>query len=522
MHLSFIIKPPIFLSLGAQVTVGPDIFYGHQSAISNLSSAKGTIELPTIGLGSASFAIGLGVGTGGQGPQVGVIMNMSTSYDLFADAFEQILRQLKPLIVESMTVNSYAASSGSAMDSYASRAEYHFTRPGFLESVQALNIKIAGIPFPIGKLIAQGITDGLPLIPGTFNTLLGLGSLSDTLADETTVNGETVADRLFKYKHSVQGAESRETETGAFFATNAFLSQFEMSSMESTYWVGTQQNEELVDMDMARSLLTAGPELIKALMSSMNIALVQGKDTNPVANAAFAAILSGIQDAELLNIMYDLMYRDQKGTGSSKDRGNAVGRVELGGVIGTRNSIQKSSIATEAYDYIENDHKPFQGDSDFNYTQSGLFSIIPGVGSIMDKLFAANKPDFILDGVANTLRFTNTTFDKDVKLADVLAGASHQSDPTGLGPRGHAGRGGKEGTPDGSIWQDTQTGDINEVYTATRTVKFSNLTMGFDEFTNTSVTTGNALIQQGNEVTSANSALAAVRNTSAQVQRYVG
>lgn len=513
---------PLFLSLGAQVTLGPDIFYGHQSAISNLSSAKGSIELPTIGLGSASFAIGLGVGTGGQGPQVGVIMNMSTSYDLFADAFEQILRQLKPLIVEAMTVNSYAASSGSAMDSYASRAEYHFTRPGFLESVQALNIKIAGIPFPIGKLIVQGITKGLPLVGSLgVNELLGLGTLSDTLADETTVNGETVADRLFKYKHSVQGAESRETETGAFFATNAFLSQFEMNSMESTYWVGTQQNEELVDMDMARSLLTAGPELIKALMASMNIALVTGGDTNPVANAAFAAILSGIQDAELLNIMYDLMYRDQKGTGSSKDRGNAVGRVELG-IIGSRNSIQKSSIATEAYDYIENDHKPFQGDSDFNYTQSGLFSIIPGVGSIMDKLFAANKPDFILDGVANTLRFTNTTFDKDVKLSDVLAGASHQSDPTGLGPRGHAGRGGKEGVPDGSIWQDTPTGDINEVYTATRTVKFSNLTMGFDEFTNTSVTTGSALIKEGNEKTSADSELDANRETSAKVVRYVG
>lgn len=525
-----IVPPGIGIYLGFQATVGPDLYYGHESAISNLSSTRGLVGLPTIGLGSASVSIGLG--PAGDGANGGIIINTSFSYDILTDTFTQILKQLKKLIVESMTVNSYAASSGSAMDSYASRAEYHFTRPGFIESVKALNVTMGAmglnIDVPIGDLIEEALFDGLPFIGG-LNGTLGLGTLDDTEADTTYVNEQRLRERLFEYKHSIQGAESRETETGAFFATNAFLSQFEMSDMESTYWIGTQQNEELVDMDMARSLLTAGPEIIKTLATSM-LGVAAGSTKSAIANAAFSSVLSGVLDAELLNIMYDLMYRDQLGTGSGT--GTAVGRIGptiVGIPINPRVAMQKPSLASEAYDYIEYDHKPFEGDSDFNYKQSGLFSLIPGVGDIMETLYKDNRPDFILDGVANTLRFTSTTFDKNVTLQNLLEAASKQMDDTGLGPRGHAGRGGdaesrnnNKVAPDGSIWADTPLGDINEVYTATRTVKFSNLTMGFDEFTNSSVTTGNALIQQGNEYTTANSSLAAVRNTSAQVQRYVG
>lgn len=552
-----ITPPGIGIYLAAEYSAGVDLYYGHESAISNLSSkadigASNLFSLPTIGLGSASFSVGIGAPV--NGPNGGVVINTSFSYDLFADIFKQIMQQLKKLMVESMTVNSYATSSGTALDSYASRAEYHFTRPGFKESVKALNVDInipmiGDIPLPIGDLLNTMLFNG----GGPIGDIFGFGGLDSSDLDATTVNQTPVEDRLFEYKHGVQGAESRETETGAFFATNAFLSQFELSDMESEYWIGTQQNEELVDQDLGRSLLTAGPELMKAVIGT--VASVIPKTGSSAADAAISAILSGGQDKALMETMYDLLYRDQHGTGSSREAGNAVGQIgpSLGGIgANPRVSMQKSSFASEAYDYIESDHKPFEGDSDFNYKQSGIIEDIPVVGPILDNLisdvFTAYSPDFILEGLSNTMRFTNTTMDNDIRISDIEAAAGNQNNATGLGPRGQAGRGSGQYSssnknPDGTIWIDTPVGDINEVYSATRKVRFQDLSMGFDEFAELDILAGAANLQptspdqywdgakdsNGNYVNgvlrdtaTAASNLGAKRLTAADVNRYVG
>lgn len=545
---------PLTINIGFKGTIGPDLYYGHQSAIGNLSSrglvstVADSVSLPTIGLGSASVSIG--IGAPGGAPQAGIIINTSFSYDILAQAFKEILTRLKAFLVESMTVNSYASSSGVAMDSYASRGEYHFTQPGFLEAVKSLNfdIPVLGIPipFPLGDMMEGFMTTGLPSPFTALSDLLGLGLLANRDDQDTYVNDQRVHERLFNYKHAVQGAESRETETGAFFATNAFLGQFEMSDMESEYWIGTQQNEELVNMDLARAFTTAGPEIIKALVASASS--VSNKSNSTFLSGALKAVLDGSKDAELLNIMYDLLYRDQHGSGGSDpvfgNRGNAVGQLHAfdnhsgagATMAGKRISMQKSAFASEAYDYIENDHKPYEGDSDFNYKSGGILSGIPIVGGIMQQLFEANTPDFILEGMANTRRFTASAWDNDITLAAVQNAYNNQNAAMGLGPRGQLGRGdgdynnrtigGINPYPDGvgnsKAWVDTDfdLGDINEVYTATRKVKFSDLTFGFGEFDSGDLVEDQ--ITGTNAVANIDSDLGAERETSAHVKRYVG
>ncbi|MFN8579052.1 MAG: hypothetical protein U0354_19665 [Candidatus Sericytochromatia bacterium] len=576
--------PPgvVAIYIGFKGTIGPDLYYGQQSAIGNLSSrglvaatgVAGELSLPTIGLGSASISIG--IGPPGNEAHLGIALNIGFSYDILAKAFDEILKRLKAFIVESMTVNSYATSSGVAMDSYASRAEYHFTQPGFLESVKALNfdIPVLGIPipFPLGDMMEGFMTSGLPspfdvavpiTIDGTTTNMklgdfLGLGILNDTEDEKTYVNDQRVRERLFNYKHAVQGAESRETETGAFFATNAFLGQFEMSDMSSEYWIGTQQNEELVNMDLARAFTTSGAEIIKTLLASASA--VSDKSNSTFLAGALKAVLDGSKDKELQNIMYDLMYRDQYGKGSAlselpDSRGNAVGQLQKtlnyvyseGNLWGHRLPIMKSSFTSEAYDYIENDHKPFEGDSDFNYKSGGILSGVPIIGGIFQSIFEANTPDFILEGMANTRRFTATQWDNDITLSSVQDAYNHQNDEMGLGPRGELGRGSglysdryqnyfdpkqnksfelinpyPDGDPDGKGWNDTNfdLGDINEVYTATRKVKFNNLTFGFGEFSQGDLTEDQ--ITGSHAVANINSDLGATRQTSARVKRYVG
>lgn len=542
---------PLTIYLGFKGTIGPDLYYGHQSAIANTSSQRpvNNFSLPTIGLGSASVSIGIGPPGGVHG---GVIINTSFSYDIMAKAFEEILKRLKTYLVEAMTVNSYATSSGTAMDSYASRAEYHFTSPGFAEAMKALNfdIPVLGIPipFPLGSFANTLMFNGLPSPFGFLSDALGVGLLDNTDADSTYVNDQRLRERLFNYKHAVQGAESRETETGAFFATNAFLGQFEMSNMESEYWIGTQQNEEIVNMDLARAFTTSGAEIIKTLMASVASAMGVANPTGKsIIDGALKAIMDGMQDKALLNAMYDLMYRDQLGSGGSKgDFGNAVGQLLPGNLsglsIGTRSSMQKSTFTSEAYDYIENDHKPFEGDSDFNYKQSGLLSGIPLIGDIFDTLFTANTPDFILEGIANTRRFTVSQWDSNITVAAVAGAGANQDAETGLGPRGYAGRGGGQyntahpymnpstvnfgstnPAPDGNTgkgWDDTAMGDINEVYTATRKVVFNNLTYGFGEFSAADLVEDQ--ITQADPTAIISSDLGASRTTTAHVERYVG
>lgn len=519
---------PVTIEIG--LSAGADLYYGHGSAISNLSgsgSAPPVIDLPQIGLGS--FSIGLSV----AGVPI-LTAIVSQSYDLFTDIMTQMLQKLKKIMVEALEVNSYSTSSGTAMDSYASRAEYHFTSPGFLKSVETLNT-VANLPFginlplPFGDIIGGALfsdISGLPKIPG-----LGISGLLDGSDMENfSINGVTARERLMEQKNNVQGAETRETETGAFFATNAFLSQFEMDSMSSEYWIGTQQNEEMVNMDMSRIITAIGPELLKTLYGSASSMLPKGQGgiLGAVAGGLLGAFLNGFNNKAMQQMMYDLMYVDQKGT-KGKTNATAEAGPSVLGIPFPKIMLNRSSFKSEAYDYIENDHKPFESDSDFNYPKPNLFSGVPFVGTLMggvEDIFRAHTPDFILEGNASTRRFTETPDDMNITLATLSKYG--QDDAVGLGPRGFAGRTGVDyPNYDMGFWKDTwlngagqEINDINEVYSATRKVTFNDLTMGFGEFTNSDLTQ-DWIGKTGNQQATIN-AQVAQRVTEASVQRYVG
>lgn len=514
---------PVQIELGA--SAGVDLYYGHGSAISNLSGSDEhppVVDLPQIGLGS--FSVGISI----AGVPIATMI-VSQSYDIFTDIFTQILQKLKKLMVEALEVNSYSTSSGTAMDSYASRAEYHFTSPGFLEAMKTLNITAKlgplNIPLPFGDIIGSALFSditGLFSIPGFVGTLDG----SDM--NNVQINGVKARERIFTEKNNVQGAESRETETGAFFATNAFLSQFELDSMESEYWIGTQQNEEMVNMDLSRVMTAIGPELLKTLYSTLSSAMPDKGGAGAAAGAAlFNALLSSFNNAAMTQMMYDLMYVDQKGTSGETNASAEEGPSVLG-IKYPRIMLNRSSFKSEAYDYIENDHKPFESDSDFNYPKPNILSGIPVVGDLfssMEDFFRTNTPDFILEGNASTRRFTETPDDMNINLTTLSKYG--QDAAIGLGPRGHAGRTGVDDPAhDMGFWADTwlngsgqEINDINEVYSATRKVKFSDLTMGFGEFTTGDFT---QLIGQGGVTTAVNTAVLATRETEANVKRFIG
>ena len=191
--------------------VGPNIYYGHISALSDGIDGSGVIGgIPTIGLYGTLVTLPI--------PFTPITIVTSTSYDLFSDIFVSFMDNLKKIMVEAVQVQSYGASSGTAFDTYASRAEYHFSEAGFSEAMKQLKIPILpGLDIDIGEAFTNILFEGFLGMPG----LLG-GALDDK------INDVSYQERLFDYKHSVQGAESRETDTGAFFATTAFLSQFEI------------------------------------------------------------------------------------------------------------------------------------------------------------------------------------------------------------------------------------------------------------------------------------------------------
>lgn len=549
----------IHLNFDFSIAVGPDVYYGHDSTLSNLSSEQSgnfadaalkaltsnPLQLPQIGFGGFMFGMQMGVGAGSdevakqlQFPLF--TMSMSFSYDILNKMMTDILKALKKKMVEAMQVQSYAASSGTAMDSYASRAEYHMTEPGFSEAMKAMALTfdfgLFKLTLDFGGMFNDLLFNGIPAIGVTEGILTAGGQATDT------INGAAAKDRLFSYDNSVQGAETRETETGAFFATNAFLSQFEMEDMNSNYWIGTQQNEEQVNMDFGRAMTGAGKQIVQTIIKGLNM-ISNGPDRDPVSKASsFATALADAftgfnNEARMTAMMYDLLFRDQNASGGTpmvstnllqsdtpfldplQDLTDPTAISDnkmlfcLAGLMVPRIPIIKSTFKSEAYDYVESDHKPFEGDSDFNYVpKSGPLSVLNG-------LFNAGTPDFIMDGYANTRRFVTTANDGNLTAANLVY------DPTaagGVGPRGHAGAGGTNGNPDGTFWNDTPLGDINEVYVGTRNVSFKNLEYGFGEFTNASLLADKITDTGAAGAGKAEGTLGATRVTEAGLERFVG
>lgn len=455
------------------VRVGPNLYYGHLSSLSlpgvpSIPGVPSVLEgLPTIGMFGMMITLPI--------PFAPITVLTNTSYDLFADIFVSFMNRLKKVMVEAVQVQAYGASSGTAFDTYASRAEYHFSEPGFSEAMKQLKIPIApGIELDFGKAFNEIMFTGSPLLGGI--SLLG-NNLNGT------INGTTYKERLFNYKHSVQGAETRETDVGAFFATNAFLSQFELDNLDYEYWIGAQQNEEYVNMDMQRTVITAGKELLNIILEgALTYAAALG-GTNPYIGVAFSVakmLLTQYINAGAAEMIYNFLYKDQN---------LKVGKHTL---LSAGGFIKQGKVTTEAYDFIEPDKKPFEGDSDFNYKTGGILSFLTDI-------FSKGSPDFILDGYANTMRFRKSGNAGSVigaaeiwdssksgdasKLTTLIAqqmgyNADNPASPQGLGPRANAGRG-SEG-----FWTDTNVGDINEVLIGSRKVSFNDLSIGFNAFDN--------------------------------------
>jgi len=241
-----------------------------------------------IGFAGFLFGMTLGVGTTGAGPtsaeglkQPLFTMSLSFSYDILNHLLTDILKKLKKVMVESFQTFAYSASNGTAFDSYASRAEYAFSQPGFSEAMKTMSLDFnfmgASFSFNFGDVFDSLMFNGIPALGSDFNS----GIATAGTEAEDTVNQASAQDRLFLYQHGVNGAETRETDTGAFFAINAFLSQFELADMSSEYWVGTQQNEESVNVDFGRSMLSAGKKLAETILTALG--LLQKDRSNPTA-----------------------------------------------------------------------------------------------------------------------------------------------------------------------------------------------------------------------------------------------
>lgn len=492
------------------IGIGPDANFGHLSAVND---AGGFVTpIPTVGL----FSVGMNVPIPLPYPLAPLTIwagaRTQKTHDVAAEFIEKFLAAVKPLVVEAVQTQAYSASSGSAFDTYASRGEYHFSTPGYLESMKKLKLEVFGIEIPIGDMIESFIKGG-----GLARaSLVGLGNAGwGQAAYGTDINGASAGTRLFDYQQSNQGAEARETDSGAFFATQSFLSQFEMKNMESEYWIGTQQNEEVVNNDMLRALQTAGGQIMSMMTRTLAAAATAG-NLNPLAGALLKVIVDAIDamNAKATQEMwYKMLYGDIDYQGSG---------------LGSNGWIKG-----EGYDYIEDDHKPFEADSDFNYPDPppmNLGTMVAGILGADASMFTAKKPNFIMDGYSATRRFRKATDTSDAieSITTLALTPTDASQENGFGARSHAGRGAASpsGTDDG-LWQDTALGDINEVYVGRRKVVFNNLDQGFGSFESATITGAGSNITNtgaanGTNVSAATNVSTATRQTYAYADRYTG
>jgi len=549
------IMPLITDSRFFAVGIGPDLSMGHLSAVSE----GPLVKYGTIGVASAALSIPIPIP-----PPVNITIwlggKTQVTRDIVTETIEDFFTRIKTLMVEMMQTQAYSASSGGVFDTYASKAENHFNNVGFVEGLKRIKIPVMGLfDIPIGEMIAGLIKDGSGVITQVVS--LGSGPLAKPAYDET-LNQATEGERMFEMKHGVQTPETRETDTGAFFATQAFLSQFSMEKMESEYWVGTQQNEELVDTDMLRTLQTVGTVFLD--MMSTVIQLVGGSSAIGKAFAAVAnTVVESFAAKDKEELWYKLFFNDRNiknRMGTVADVASTVIGNALSGAFGVPGGVyfdptkavlysstgvgalvggqvKKSSMDTEGYDYLESDHKPFEGDSDFNYPEPpsstlGLLGNALGLTSLTT-LLKAKKPPNVMDGYAATQRFGMKTIGaikENVSLSDVgsLGGGA-------WGAQGEAGRSvaGEAGfIGDNGIWTDegivANKFDINEVYVGTRKVVFNDLENGFATFDETTIANDpNAMITDtgaggGSSVSDTIAGSTTTRETYAYTERMIG
>lgn len=467
------------IGVGIGVGVG-GIFWGHTSSLGRvkdianmmtstgpvmdvLGAALGTIGMvggagddkisvfPNIGLGgfSADFNIPIPIPMP-TGPVTFINIPMTTyggaSMDLMSYFLEQYLNELRHKILDSVSVYSYATTGGYAMDAYTMRGEYNFIDKGAMENFESMP--------GIGPMSFGTITKGVMELMLTLST-----------ANGETVNGADVKERLLRTKHSYGAAESREVDTGAFFAASAFLSQFAahptdttersgLRDLEYSYWTGAQQNEEVANMDLLRMVAVSGKELMTAMSKAMFTSSGQkGTPTSVTGvalNLVINMVLGSLQNSIAQGTMWDILFHDQQQTSFS-----------------VMANIKRSSFTSEGYDFIEDDKKIFESDYE-GASQTGAVESV--VGAAFGKF---PVPNTVIDGYANTRRYK-----PEFRGVD-----------TGAGRQGYARseyqKMGYTDQPDENtqwdihvgFWGDTGLGDINEVYTRKNIVSWGTNTL---------------------------------------------
>ncbi|MEK7434554.1 MAG: hypothetical protein AABZ74_15585, partial [Cyanobacteriota bacterium] len=548
--LAGLISDSTYMAMG----IGPDLNLGHASAIS-----EGLLKYGTIGLGSFALNIPIPIP-----PPINITLwvggKTQVTRDVVTETIVDFFAKIKTLMVETMQTQAYSASSGTVFDTYASKGENHFSNLGFVEGLRNVNITMMGVEIPIGKMVSSlikgdgsGGTSGIASLPSP----IGLG-ISPALASDAyteTLNKANEGERMFEMKHGVQTPETRETDTGAFFATQSFLSQFSMQNMESNYWVGTQQNEELVDTDFLRSLSSVGTMFLNTLQTLLQ--MIGGSSNAGAVEKALSAAKDLVLEKDKINLWNNLFFKDQNTKNKMNNvvelaianpaaainvftggfpleipvdptKGVLINTPMVGALIGGQ--VKKSEFKSEAYDYLESDHKPFEGDSDFNYPEpptSMIGSILSMTGSGLADLFKGDVPPNIMEGYAATMRFTskdgsgNPIEQMSISDFDPNPPAGDFETPYGIGPRALAGRSGAAG-----LWTDTQLGDINEVYVGSRKVVFTDLENGFNTF-DAAALKANMITDTGLAGASAVGADTVTgsstdRQTFASAQRYIG
>ncbi len=295
----------------------------------------------------------------------------AVSYDVVTDYLGRFLDAMQHEVLDSVSAYSYATGGGYAMDSYGMRGEYQFTEKPAYETLEKL--------------------------PDLFG-LVDVGSLIDTAAslvglEDYTINQYEVKDGgLFggvdgdtSIRHGVNANEQRELDTGAFFTTASFLSQFELDQLDYSYWSSTYQNEEIANLDTLRLLSMLGKDLMSALNQALFAAAGQLTIDGPVAVATISVLnfmLQSFQAQVNEALMWDILMRDQ----------NEEGFV-------TSQQITNSSLTAEGYDFLEDERKLFAYDTEEVRAQGilGKLSTL-GMGSF-------EIPNQVMNGTANTRRF---------------------------------------------------------------------------------------------------------------------
>ncbi|MBF2052160.1 MAG: hypothetical protein IGS03_01695 [Candidatus Sericytochromatia bacterium] len=367
----------------------------------------------------------------------------AASYDILTDYMHEFLDAMKHEVIDSVSAYSYATSGGYAMDSYGMRGEYHFTEKTAWSTLQKMP-ELIGI-FDLGGFLDQA------------KGLLGINSytINDyNLREDGVFGGEQ--------RHSMNAGEARELDTGAFFSTAAFLSQFQLNDLSYSYWTGTHQNEEIANMDTLRMLALTGKEIMKFLNKAIFAAAGRLNAGPPsmgwaVVLSVLDLMLSSYQQQLNENMMWDLLLRDQ----------NERGFV-------TSDRISSSSLTAEGYDFIEDEKKLFA--YDYNTTRDG--GQLGAIGALAQwGTGSFELPNQVLNGMANTRRYKpfltgvdgaagrqgyGAAFGIDGRRAHELS--RHEGDTTRYDDNWDIKRG---------FWDDTGMGDINEVYVRKNVVDYN-------------------------------------------------